>query len=471
MDKSHYINYKTLTKATNGKTKEEEELDKLKDIINRVKNYANNDLREHLQSKKYNSSRKSKSLHITKSNFQKNSSSKTREDRNDREFLTNFMNDDDYISIGAQNMHLLSDDDTNQSITSREKFKKLSKLMLDDKEVVVENGFGMEEDKMILHLFTALSRKSKKVFIEEDPDKLSRLQVFFRRINSIKIPTIGPDIKQEEDPKKEKGESELKEDDVCSFMKKNLPLITSELLSNINHHFITIEEIYNGEEIRREKRDNDNNNSVVMFPITAEEVGKEVKRNSTSEERKSKTDWDKNKFVEFNAHCPRDPFDLAPDKEAIKKINKENRKREKNIKKIIDLSDFNEEYFPENSENMPIELIYEIALRNKQNTETREESFTLSEQQQPPTVRNENSILSPLIQADIKSNIEEIPPLTEEKKESISNESNKEENKVDSPNLTLQNQTISVRSDKEEDGSDEPSIDVIQSENNSIVNN
>ena len=52
MDKSHYVNYRTLTKATNGKTKEEEELDKLKDIINRVKNYANNDLREHLQSKK-----------------------------------------------------------------------------------------------------------------------------------------------------------------------------------------------------------------------------------------------------------------------------------------------------------------------------------------------------------------------------------------------------------------------------------
>ena len=481
MDKSHYVNYRTLTKATNGKTKEEEELDKLKDIINRVKNYANNDLREHLQSKKYNSNRRSKSLHITKSNFQKNSSSKTREDRNDREFLTNFMNDDDYISIGARNMHLLSDDDTNQSITSREKFKKLSKLMLDDKEVVVENGFGMEEDKMILHLFTALSRKSKKVFIEEDPDKLSRLQVFFRRINAIKIPTIGPDLKEEEQKKDTpKEESELKEDDVCSFMKKNLPLITSELLSNINHHFITIEEIYNGEEIRREKRENDNNNSVVMFPITAEEVGKEKTRNSSStEERKSKTDWDKNKFVEFNAHCPQSPFDLEPDKEAIKKINKENKRREKNIKKIIDLNDFSEEYFPENSENMPIELIYEIALRNKQNTETREESFTLSDQLQPPTVRNENSILSPLIQDEVKPNIEEIPPLTEEeKKEEIpqENKSVQEENKEESPNLTLQNQTISVHSEKddnkeEEEASDEPSIDVIQSEHNSIENN
>ena len=128
---------------------------------------------------------------------------------------------------------------------------------------------------------------------------------------------------------------------------------------------------------------------------------------------------------------------------------------------------------------MPIELIYEIALRNKQNTETREESFTLSDQLQPPTVRNENSILSPLIQDEVKPNIEEIPPLTkEEKKEEIpqENESVQEENKEESPNLTLQNQTISVHSEKddnkeEEEASDEPSIDVIQSEHNSIENN
>ena len=234
---------KTLTKSTNGKTKEEEELEKLKEIINRIKNYANNDLKEHLQSKKYNSNRKSKSLHITKSNFQKNSSSKTREDRNDREFLTNFMNDDDYISIGAQNMHLLSDDDKNQSITSREKFKKLSKLMLDDKEVVVENGFGMDEDKMILHLFTALSRKAKKVFVEEDIDKLNRLQVFFRRINGIKLPQVP--VNTDFNEESESDETDLKEKDVISFMKKELPKINCDLFSNNNHNFITSEEIYN----------------------------------------------------------------------------------------------------------------------------------------------------------------------------------------------------------------------------------
>lgn len=378
---------KTITKSTNGKTKEEEELEKLKEIINRIKNYANNDLKEHLQSKKYNSNRKSKSLHITKSNFQKNSSSKTREDRNDREFLTNFMNDDDYISIGAQNMHLLSDDDKNQSITSREKFKKLSKLMLDDKEVVVENGFGMEEDKMILHLFTALSRKAKKVFVEEDIDKLNRLQVFFRRINGIKLPQVPENTDVNEEGESESDETDLKEKDVISFMKKELPKINCDLLSNINHNFITIEEIYNSDEMKRKNENDDDNN--ILYPVVAEEVGKEVSDQNIVNET-NLPNWDNNKFLDFNAHCPNKKYIFRPDRNAIKYMNKIKHKQNKSIQKIIELGELDEEYFPKNSENMPLELIYEFALRNKIMEETRTDSITLVE-----TLRiNENKTLS-----------------------------------------------------------------------------
>lgn len=401
---------KTLTKTTNGKTKEEEELEKLKEIINKIKNYANNDLKEHLQSKKYNSSRKSKSLHITKSNFQKNSSSKTREDRNDREFLTNFMNDDDYIPIGAQNMHLLTDDDKNQSITSREKFKKLSKLMLDDKEVVVENGFGMDEDKMILHLFTALSRKAKKVFVEEDLDKLNRLQVFFRRINGIKIPQVPENTNANEEEEIEIDETDLKEKDVISFMKKELPKINCDLLSNINHNFITIEEIYNSDEMKRKNQNDDDNN--ILYPLTAEEFEKEEQNNVNE----NIPNWEHNKFLDFNSHCPNKKYIFKPDRKAIKYMNKVKHKQDKSIQRIIELGELDEEYFPKNSENMPLDLIYDFALRNKIMEETRTDSITLVE-----TLRiNENKNISINNSAEIKEdNHLDLNPLTEDKKENF----------------------------------------------------
>lgn len=450
MDKSHYVNMKTQTKTTNGKTKEEEELEKLKDIINKVKNYSNNDYRESLHQTRMNSNRKSRSIHYTtKSNFQAKSNSKTREDRNDREFLSNFMNDEDYISIGAHNMHLLTDDDTNQSITARDKFKKLAKLMLDDKEIVVENGFGQEEEKMILHLYTALSRKSKKVFIEDDPEKLSRLQVFFRRINGIKIPNVpDPNTDQQAEEKKSvttekesKGgeasekesfdddkqkaqkrreerikkkltakqsfESEetqelpsiLKEEEIASFINnENLPKVTCELLSHINHNFITVEQIYNNEQIRSNYNKEEDINivpvkGVEVIPITEIEQNNLIEgelNDESIEKAKQEKGISKNRFMEFNANCPQTPYDIAPDEPAMKMMKKCERKQQKNMEKISNMKDFDVEFFPENCDLWDVEYIYEVALRNKNMVKKHTDSFSIPEPTSAQETINEN---------------------------------------------------------------------------------
>ena len=95
----------------------------------------------------------------------------------------------DSMPILPKNMHLLSDNDTNQSISDEEKFKNLADLMVDDRETVVESHFIKSvDDKMILKLYTALSRKSKDVFMDENHEEQSKNRILLHKLNNIKIP-------------------------------------------------------------------------------------------------------------------------------------------------------------------------------------------------------------------------------------------------------------------------------------------
>ena len=47
-------------------------------------------------------------------------------------------------------MNLLTDDDTNQFISSKQKLKNLSDLMMDDKESIVEKSFDHNDEERII---------------------------------------------------------------------------------------------------------------------------------------------------------------------------------------------------------------------------------------------------------------------------------------------------------------------------------
>ena len=98
---------------------------------------------------------------------------------------------DDTMPILPKNMHLLTDDDTNLNIEDKTKFLKLADLLLDDKETVKESFFiNTVEEKMILKLYTALSRKSKDIFMEENKDNkdINKKRILLHKLNNIEIP-------------------------------------------------------------------------------------------------------------------------------------------------------------------------------------------------------------------------------------------------------------------------------------------
>ena len=123
-----------------------------------------------------------------KSNYSSPTTSRIKEDISDREFLSNFMNMDEHTNILPKNMHLLIDNDTNQSISSQEKFKNLSNLMLDDKNITEFNFIRNPEERVKLNLYTAFSKKSRELFMNENHPKRSKNQTLFHKINDIHIP-------------------------------------------------------------------------------------------------------------------------------------------------------------------------------------------------------------------------------------------------------------------------------------------
>ena len=185
-----YARIKDITKSTmERRNGEEEEVKKYESIINKLNQAMTPRERPTYQiDGDYSTSKRSPST--TKSNLKFNIS-RTRDERNDKDFLINFMNKDNTFSlVSPNNLHLLSDDDRNKSITNTEKFKNLSDLMLDDRNSYSECYFIQNtEDRMILNLFSILGRKSKDLFLEEGKkEKIEKTRILLNRINNVKIP-------------------------------------------------------------------------------------------------------------------------------------------------------------------------------------------------------------------------------------------------------------------------------------------
>ena len=181
--KSHFTQKNTENVVL---TPEEIKLKKLEDIVQKLQqavDKGNNLEQSHQEQSKRNTT--------NKSNFSSPTSTRMREDRSDREFLSNFMNTDEKNAIPPQKMHLLMDNDINQNISATEKFQNLSNLMIDDKNITEFNFIRNSEDRVKLYLYSAFSKKSKDVFMSENHPKQSKNQILFHKINDIHIPKFG----------------------------------------------------------------------------------------------------------------------------------------------------------------------------------------------------------------------------------------------------------------------------------------
>ena len=190
---------KDLTKSTMEKRNtEEDELKKYDAIINKLAQaIIHKDKPTNQIDNDFSTSKRNPSV-ATRSNL-KLTVSRTKDERNDKDFLINIMNSDNTSSIiSPNNLHLLSDDDRNKSISNTEKFKNLSDLMIDDRNSYSECYFiKNSEDRMILNLYTILGRKSKELFLEEgDKEKISKTRLLFKQINNITIPKFDFEAKE-----------------------------------------------------------------------------------------------------------------------------------------------------------------------------------------------------------------------------------------------------------------------------------
>ena len=122
------------------------------------------------------------------------------------------MNIDEKNVIPPKKMHLLTDNDTSQNITAREKFQNLSNLMLDDKNITEFNFIRNSEDRVKLHLYSAFSKKSREIFMNENHPKQSKNQILFHKINDIHIPKFKK-ISQSNNDNSGNNLEEIKEED------------------------------------------------------------------------------------------------------------------------------------------------------------------------------------------------------------------------------------------------------------------
>ena len=187
--KSRFIKQKQSTKSgIEDNTPEEEELKKYKELIEAFDNELKNGPGKIKDESMYSSSNNGGDGGNNKSSFMRRTASRTKEMLNNRDFLLNVMNNDT-MPISPKNMHLLSDNDTNQSITNEAKYKNLADLMVEDTETFVESHFIRKvEDRLILKLYTALSRKSNDIFMDENHEEQYKNRILFHKINDINIP-------------------------------------------------------------------------------------------------------------------------------------------------------------------------------------------------------------------------------------------------------------------------------------------
>ena len=331
--KSYFFKPKENTKSSVEKNIEDEELKKYDVIIYKLFHAISNSDRTNSHFEKEFSANRFTNMSKIKSNYIK-TISRTKDERNDKEFLSNFMNNDS-LPILPKNLHLLSDNDTNQSTSKTEKFKNLSNLMMDDNEDFSENCLIRNtEDRLILNLYTTLGRKAKEIFLEDDiNEKLSKKRLLFQKLNDIKIPkfdcinilkeesyesneneTIERNENEDSENKnnfnfsndgseqKENKEEKKEKEDECYFKQKEKgyfnipelinikeynelmkdenrnsanfwdPEIDSDFLSYINHNIVRIEDIYNKKD-KEKKIDNiEQADEKNIIPINAEEI-------------------------------------------------------------------------------------------------------------------------------------------------------------------------------------------------------
>ena len=424
--KSH-ARLKDLTKSTmERRNGEEDEVRKYEAIVTKLNQaVAPRDRPTYQVDGDYSTSKRT----TTRSNL-KFTVSRTRDERNDKDFLINFMNKDSTFSlVSPNNLHLLSDDDRNKSITPTEKFKNLSDLMIDDRNSYSECYFIQNtEDRMILNLYSILGRKSKELFLEEGKkEKIEKTRMLLNQINNIKIPKfdfkqndksikgfnindLGQSMKWQEEESnsnksEEKKEFSNKEEDECYFKQKekayflipNLinienyekkktflrqnnkenyenywdPEIDADTLSNINHNMIRIEDIYNKDE--ENKKEEEDENDEKKLEISAEEI---LTSESESEEQNIREGKDgdeipkkgKIRFIEF--------YDVSPVQMGLsyivdnKKVKEKNYNAELKVKNdlLLDkISEFEEKFFPKGGVDLSSDLIYKIAIRNDNN--------------------------------------------------------------------------------------------------------
>ena len=315
--KSNFLPPKEFTKSYGEKNLEEEEFKKYDGFVNKLYQVVINKDKALSQSESEYSNKRLPSAGKNKSNLIRMTVSRTKDDRNDKDFLSTFMNNDS-LPILPKNLHLLSDNDTNQSISNTEKFKNLSNLMIDDRESYAESCFIKNaEDRLILKIYSTLGREAKEVFLEEESEeKLNKKRILFHILNNIKIPKFdfnkpiinkrnktnkkihkkekkeeNKNIKNEEE-KNDKEEDEIEEnEDACYFKQEEKgyfhlpelinekelkkrekrreyhgvennenfwdPEIDAETLSYINHNIIRIEDIYNSKEKEKVKKEED----------------------------------------------------------------------------------------------------------------------------------------------------------------------------------------------------------------------
>jgi len=225
LKKSRY--HKPSTKSGNEDNNPEvEELKKYRELIEKLGNTC-----QKKKSKDSSSPYSDSPMETSKMNLSSNirrTTSRTKETFKDRDFFINFMNEDS-MPILPKNMHLLTDDDTNQNIDNKTKFQKLADLLLEDKETVIENFFLKKvEDKMILKLYTALSRRSIDVFMEEKSDSKDKNRILLHKLNNIKLPKF---ILKEKNNNFEEDEKEILDENNKDLDESENSIILKEMIN------------------------------------------------------------------------------------------------------------------------------------------------------------------------------------------------------------------------------------------------
>ena len=194
-----------------------------------------------------------------KSNYSSPTTSRIKEDISDREFLSNFMNMDEHTTIIPKNMHLLTDNDTNQSISPQEKFKNLSNLMIDDKNITEYNFIRDSEERVKLNLYMAFSKKSRDLFIKENDPKRAKNQTLFHKINDIHIPKF--DFKPTSIPSSNNDSKFYNSviDQSDANLEKSMG---SDSINNITNSFSPYEKNVNNDE---EKNNNNTSNNTNIY--------------------------------------------------------------------------------------------------------------------------------------------------------------------------------------------------------------